>query len=72
MVMDVNEDEGTLVKFMNPCGPARSFYLPSKDDQCLVPFVHILLKTDIPTTTGGRTYILGRQDREAIVREFAK
>ena len=73
MVMDVNEEEGdALVKFMHPCGLAGSFYWPSKDDQCLVPFAHILLKTDIPTTTSGRTYILGRQDREAIVRKFAK
>jgi len=48
MVMSVNDAE---VKFMHPHGPARSFFWPSREDLCYVPYTHILLSIGMPSTS---------------------
>ena len=36
LIVEVDE-EGVLVKFLHPHGPASSFYWPDHDDTCWVP-----------------------------------
>ena len=65
-----NENSDIFVKFMNPCGPAQSFYWPIKDETCWVPKAHVLTRGEIPITATGRQYNLKRQDFEKIEKCF--
>ena len=62
MVSEVNQNErDVLVKFLHPNGPSPSFYWPSFDDICAIPFPHVLRVVEPPHTTTGRTYVFSNE-----------
>lgn len=62
MVSEVNQDErDVLVKFLHPSGPSPSFYWPSSDDICGIPFPHVLSVIEPPHTITGRTYVFSKE-----------
>ena len=72
MVMSVNDEEHDAeVKFMHPHGPARSFFWPSREDLCYVPYNHILLSIGMPSTSSGRQYRISDKDFSKIQSVFS-
>ena len=66
------DEEDVLVKFMHPHGPAHSFKWPNFEDKCWLPYNHILMKIDSPTTLTGRTYIITKEDNNKILQKIGK
>ena len=50
----VEETEDVLIKFMHPCGPAKSFNWPQKDDVCWIPHQHIVCAIEAPSLSSNR------------------
>ena len=70
--MSVNDEEHDAeVKFMQPHGPARPFFWPSREDLCYVPYNHILLSIGMPSTSSGRQYRISDKDFSKIQSVFS-
>ncbi|KAG8180983.1 hypothetical protein JTE90_024731 [Oedothorax gibbosus] len=59
-----------LVQFMHPNGPSRSFHWPNHDDECWIPFPHILQVIDMPSTETGRQYRLTEKCQAEIATKW--
>lgn len=71
IVVEIKTDMGdALVKFMQPAGPSRSFTWPEKDDNCWIPFQHILCCIPVPCTTSGHQYQLSEATTQLIQRKW--
>ena len=45
------------INFMHPKQTTSNVYWPQRPDKCLIPYIDVLTKIDVPSiTSGGRTY----------------
>ena len=72
VVLEVNQELNDIyVKFLHPCGPARSFSWPNVEDCMWIPMIHVLCKISVPKTASGRQYSLEKRDASNIAQLFA-
>ena len=56
-VVECVEEGDIKVNFLHPHGPSQSFFWPSRQDSCWVPFTNVISKLsppDVLTSTGKR------------------
>ena len=72
IVEDVSvENEGALLKFMSPTGPAPSFTWPRHEEICWVPIYRVSCMVEAPcTATSGRTYRIPGHEEFNVERMF--
>ncbi len=67
------EEKDSLITFLHPHGPSKSFQWPLRSDICWIPWEHVLCIIVAPTTTAtGRSYSIPSKTMSEIDSKFKK